>query len=85
MTEKEKKIIHLLEEIYEEYIDLDFQHKDDLKEFVNALHIIQHLVMIRSVRREYSDLFPIDKKTTAVINDDSLKDLFKINIKNEDE
>lgn len=59
MIEKERNIIHLLQIIYEEYSSLPEQHDSDMKEFVEALHRLQHLVMIRSVRRNYSDLFPI--------------------------
>jgi hypothetical protein len=81
MTEKEQKIIHMLESLYEEYSSLDTQHKDDMKEFINALHILQHLVMIRSVRRKYSDLFPIDKSNVKIINEDALGDLLSVEVK----
>lgn len=81
MTEKEQKIIHMLESLYEEYSSLDTQHKDDMKEFINALHILQHLVMIRSVRRKYSDLFPIDKSNVKIINEDVLGDLLSVEVK----
>lgn len=81
MTEKEQKLIHILELLYEEYSSLDMQHKDDMKEFINALHILQHLIMIRSVRRKHSDLFPIDKNNVKIINQDVLGDLLSVEVK----
>ena len=59
MTEQEKNIVYLLQSVYEEFSALDEQHESDKKEFIEALHRLQHLIMIRSVRRNYSDLFPI--------------------------
>lgn len=59
MTNKEVNIINLLQTIYEEYSSLDEQHDSDTPEFIEALHRLQHLIMIRSVRRKYPDLFPI--------------------------
>lgn len=67
MTDKEKNIIDLLQTIYEEFSSLEEQHDSDISEFIEALHILQHLVMIRSVRRQYSDLFPIKSNTINMI------------------
>lgn len=63
MTNKEIDIIYLLQNIYEQYCSLDEQHDSDIKEFIEALHKLQHLIMIRSVRRKHPDLFPIKVKT----------------------
>lgn len=84
MTEKEIKIIELLMEVYDAYSDLDEQHKDDKAEFINALHILQHLVMIRSVRRKNPELFPVNKNNIDIISSDpALTEILSTEIKNE--
>ena len=79
MTEKEINILYLLEKLYEEYIELEQQHPDDKKEFINALHVLQHLIMIRSVRRKYKDLFPVNNNDIAI--EQSLSDLISVEVK----
>lgn len=65
MNDAEKDIVLLLNDVYERYSGLPVQHKDDMPEFVNALHVLQHLVMIRGVRREDSEMFPLNLKAEA--------------------
>ena len=65
MNEDEKEIVFLLNEVYAKYSALQVQHHSDMDEFVNALHILQHLVMIRGVRRSYPDIFPLNLKVEA--------------------
>ena len=65
MTEEEKEILMMLNDVYDKYNALSVQHHADMDEFVNALHVIQHLVMIRSVRRKYPDIFPLNLKATV--------------------
>ncbi len=69
MTDDEKEIVLMLNDLYERYIALPEQHSKDKEEFVNALHVIQHLVMVRSVRRRYPEMFPINLKVDAKIDD----------------
>lgn len=69
MTEEEKELVLLLNDVYERYSALPEQHKDDMAEFVNALHVLQHLIMIRSVRRQNRDLFPFNLQADAMIRD----------------
>ena len=69
MTEDEKELVMMLNDVYEKYAGLEAQHKDDMDEFVNALHVLQHLVMIRSVRRKYPEMFPLHLKANAEISD----------------
>lgn len=73
MTEDEKELILMLNDVYEKYISMPEQHCDDKAEFVRALHVLQHLVMIRSVRRGNPEMFPLHLSTTAHI--DSLDDM----------
>ena len=65
MTEEEKEILMMLNDVYDKYSALSVQHHADMDEFVNALHVIQHLVMIRSVRRRYPDMFPLNLKDSV--------------------
>jgi hypothetical protein len=75
MTEKEKNIIYMLQSLYEEFSSLEEQHESDLKEFVESLHRLQHLVMIRCVRRNNQDLFPI---LSSKINIDNVEAINKV-------
>lgn len=73
MSEEEINIINIMEDLYEAYKSLESQHLKDKEEFVYHLHCLQHLVMIRSVRRAHPDMFPI------VVNKDiSLNDLANV-------
>ena len=76
MTVEEKEIVLLLNDVYEKYSSLQQQHHSDMDEFVNALHILQHLVMIRSVRRKYPGMFPMNLQTSVTM--DSFNDMSPI-------
>ncbi len=73
MNEDEKELVLMLNDVYEKYVSLPVQHHSDRDEFINALHVLQHLVMIRSVRRTHPDLFPLNLQATASL--DSLEDV----------
>ena len=68
MTDGEKDVIYLLNDVYDRYCELPVQHRDDMKEFVNALHVLQHLVMIRDVRRNNNDMFPMVASADATVS-----------------
>ena len=76
MTTDEKEIVLLLNDVYEKDSSLQQQHHSDMDEFVNALHILQHLVMIRGVRRKYPDMFPMNLQTNVTI--DNINDMSPI-------
>ena len=65
MTDEEKELVLMLNDVYERFMELPEQHHSDKDEFVNALHVLQHLVMIRSVRRRHPDLFPLNLSAEA--------------------
>lgn len=75
MNQQEIDIIMLLENIYQKFSALEEQHYKDKEEFIQALHVLQHLIMIRGVRREYPDLFPLCKINEHVIQIDTFKEL----------
>jgi len=59
LTDAELDLVMQMNDLYLQYLELPVQHKDDKDEFVEALHRLQHLVMVRSARRDHPDLFPI--------------------------
>lgn len=59
MTDKEIELIEMLADFWNEYVKLPQQHPCDQQEMCQAIHIAQHLLMIRETRRKHSDLFPI--------------------------
>lgn len=62
LTEEEQKLIGLTADLWNAYNELPEQHPCDKEEFCHALHICQHLIMIRSVRRMDTDMFPAYEK-----------------------
>jgi hypothetical protein len=55
LTIKEKIVHDKLMECYKSFLDLDFQHPEDNREFSYAVHLIQGLLSLRVVRRCYPD------------------------------
>ena len=76
MNDEEKELVLLLNDVYDKYMSLPEQHYQDRNEFVNALHVLQHLIMIRSVRRMNPDMFPLNLKVDAKL--ESLDDMSPI-------
>ena len=76
MNEDEKELVLLLNDVYDKYMSLPEQHYQDRSEFVNALHVLQHLIMIRSVRRMNPDMFPLNLQADAKL--ESLDDMSPI-------
>ena len=46
-TPRERSLMRLTAELYQEYCELPTQHPDDVREFVTALHQIQLLIQKR--------------------------------------
>jgi hypothetical protein len=67
MLEKELEIISLLVNVWNKYLELPEQHCCDRQEFCDAIHRLQHLVMIRDARRNHPDIFPNQVETTIEI------------------
>lgn len=59
MTKKEIELIEMLKTFWDEYEKLPQQHPCDQQEMCNAIHIAQHLIMIRETRRKHPNIFPI--------------------------
>ncbi len=48
-----------LVEAWNEYIKLEKQHPSDIDEFKNGIHKCQHALIIRVLRREFPEGYPI--------------------------
>ena len=57
MTEKELNLIEILANVWNEYLQLPEQHCNDRQEFCEAIHRLQHLLMIRDARRNHPDVW----------------------------
>lgn len=59
MNESEIKLLKLLGQCYNDFVDLDEfgKHPNDVVEFATNIHTLQRLVMARSVRRNNPDIF----------------------------
>ncbi len=58
LTEEEIDLLMVMNELYAKFVELPVQHDNDKNEFVEALHRLEHLVMIRPSRRMHPELFP---------------------------
>ena len=52
MTKREKKIAKLLGWAWNEFVELEVMNDDDLREFRNAIHAAQNIVLARKAKRE---------------------------------
>jgi len=55
LTDEERIVSDKLMECYKSFLELDFQHPEDNREFAYAIHLIQGLLSLRVVRRCYPD------------------------------
>jgi hypothetical protein len=56
-TDKEQKIMDLLVEAHNNFIELDITHPMEITEWVSNLHKLQDLLGSRVLRRDYPDVF----------------------------
>jgi hypothetical protein len=59
LTQQEGKVMDALVEAWNEYIKLEKQHPSDIDEFKNGIHKCQHALIIRVLRREFPEGYPI--------------------------
>lgn len=69
MTKDEKRVLKKIGETHKAFMELEQQHPDDLRDFINGVHIMQGLIMQRVCRRSEPYEFPIyeTKVTKRVI------------------
>lgn len=68
MTDKEIELIEMLNTFWNEYVKLPQQHPCDQQEMCQAIHVAQHLLMIREMRRNHSDMFPIYTEVNVAVD-----------------
>jgi len=56
-TQEENKILQLLIEVHNLYVDLPIQHPNDMQEWVSSIHGLEHKIIIRLFRKEFPDYF----------------------------
>lgn len=54
LSEKERRVVDLLSDAWNWYIELEKLHPNHVEEFRQAIHRAQHLVMSRPVQREFN-------------------------------
>ncbi len=52
MTEQEKKVVLLLADAWNAFIELPVEHPDDQNDFRGAIHHAQNIVFSRQARRD---------------------------------
>lgn len=57
MTPAEQEILELLVEAHNKYVRLPIQHPDDVKDWVNKLHDLTRVIMVRPTVRKYPEIF----------------------------
>jgi uncharacterized protein (TIGR02145 family) len=75
LTEKEVEIIKLAGELFDKCNELTVMRDDDMKRISDAIHTIQHTVMIRPTRRNHKNLFPYIKNGES--QKELTQDIFK--------
>ncbi len=58
-SDVEEKIMDKIVNAHNLYMSLEKQHPTDITEWINAIHILQHLLGMRILNREHPDIFPI--------------------------
>ncbi len=61
LTKQEKRVLIHLTDAWNEFIKLDTQHPEELKDFADGVHKCQYLIGMRIARRVESKIFPIKK------------------------
>jgi len=56
ITEEEDVVVNLLAEAWEKFLGLEVLHNSDLREFEQAIHVAQNIIMARSVLRDHHSM-----------------------------
>lgn len=68
MTGQEEKLIEILTDFWNKYLQLPQQHPCDQQEMCDSIHRAQHLIMIRETRRNNKEIFPIYTNIDVEVN-----------------
>jgi hypothetical protein len=61
VTDEEKEVLKKIGEAHKAFMNLKQDHPDDIRDFVNGVHIMQGLIMQRIARRSDPEMFPTYK------------------------
>lgn len=61
LTKKEQQVMDKLMECYDLFIEIDKEHPDEMRNFVDGVHRIQEVLAMRTVRRSYPEGWPTYK------------------------
>ena len=67
ITDEESQVLKKIGEAYKAFMELEQQHPDDLRDFVNGVHIMQGLIMQRIARRVDPETFPTYKTSVELL------------------
>lgn len=56
---KEEEIVDILSNAFNEFIKLESQHPDELRDFADGIHKCQYVLGMRIAREHCPDIFPI--------------------------
>lgn len=59
MNKDEKKVTDYLVKAYNEFVKLNSQHPDELRDFTDGIHKCQYLIGMRVARKAEPKIFPI--------------------------
>lgn len=71
--EKEEKIVKMLAECWNEFLQLEQQHPDERRDFCNGIYRCQDVIGMRFARESRPDLFPIKGETVTYYADGKLR------------
>lgn len=58
LTALEEEVVACLMEAVDAYAELDVQHPEDEREFIQAIHAAQHIIAVRVARRLFPEGWP---------------------------
>jgi hypothetical protein len=61
VEKQERKVLALTAECWNEFLKLEPTHPDDINDFCNGIHKLQHILAMRMCRRDHPDIFPVKK------------------------
>ncbi len=62
MTEKEHKILNSLVDAFNDFVKLEYQYPDELRDFTDGIHKCQYIIGMRIARKHEPEIFPIKVK-----------------------
>jgi hypothetical protein len=62
LTSEERVVMDNLVRAWNAFVELPKQHPDDVDEFRHDFHRLQHLIMVRAIRRLYPDVYTNEVK-----------------------